>query len=57
MAEIKDGPQGSRVEASLANAAVGSRWQLERVGYFVAAGELPETLISPSISIPVSPWK
>jgi len=25
----------ARVEASLANAAVGSRWQLERVGYFV----------------------
>ncbi|MGE5184258.1 MAG: glutamine--tRNA ligase/YqeY domain fusion protein, partial [Acidobacteriota bacterium] len=27
--------QGARVEASLANADVGSRWQLERVGYFV----------------------
>ena len=27
--------EGARVEASLANAAVGSRWQLERVGYFV----------------------
>ncbi len=26
---------GARVEASLASAAVGSRWQLERVGYFV----------------------
>jgi glutaminyl-tRNA synthetase len=25
----------ARVEASLANAAVGSRWQLERVGYFI----------------------
>jgi len=25
----------ARVEASLANAAIGSRWQLERVGYFV----------------------
>ncbi len=27
--------RGARVEASLANAEVGSRWQLERVGYFV----------------------
>jgi glutaminyl-tRNA synthetase len=27
--------KGARVEASLASAAVGSRWQLERVGYFV----------------------
>ncbi|MBA3459250.1 MAG: glutamine--tRNA ligase/YqeY domain fusion protein [Deltaproteobacteria bacterium] len=27
--------RGARVEASLAAAAVGSRWQLERVGYFV----------------------
>jgi glutaminyl-tRNA synthetase len=27
---------GARVEASLAGAAPGSRWQLERVGYFVA---------------------
>jgi glutaminyl-tRNA synthetase len=26
---------GARLEASLANAEVGSRWQLERVGYFV----------------------
>ncbi|MBL0212480.1 MAG: glutamine--tRNA ligase/YqeY domain fusion protein [Myxococcales bacterium] len=26
---------GARVEASLATAAIGSRWQLERVGYFV----------------------
>jgi glutaminyl-tRNA synthetase len=26
--------RGARVEASLASAAVGSRWQLERVGYF-----------------------
>jgi glutaminyl-tRNA synthetase len=26
--------RGARVEASLAGAAVGSRWQLERVGYF-----------------------
>jgi glutaminyl-tRNA synthetase len=26
---------GARLEASLATAAVGSRWQLERVGYFV----------------------
>ena len=26
--------KGARVEASLAKAAVGSRWQLERVGYF-----------------------
>jgi glutaminyl-tRNA synthetase len=26
---------GARVEASLANAAIGSRWQFERVGYFV----------------------
>ncbi|CAN5921245.1 hypothetical protein BH11MYX3_BH11MYX3_34710 [soil metagenome] len=26
---------GARVEASLASAAIGSRWQLERVGYFV----------------------
>ncbi|MDQ3333912.1 MAG: glutamine--tRNA ligase/YqeY domain fusion protein [Myxococcota bacterium] len=25
----------ARVEASLANAAIGSRWQLERVGYFI----------------------
>jgi glutaminyl-tRNA synthetase len=27
--------RGARLEASLASAAVGSRWQLERVGYFV----------------------
>ncbi|HEY5948508.1 MAG TPA: glutamine--tRNA ligase/YqeY domain fusion protein, partial [Kofleriaceae bacterium] len=27
--------EGARLEASLANAAVGSRWQLERVGYFI----------------------
>ncbi len=27
--------QGARIEASLATAAVGSRWQLERVGYFI----------------------
>ncbi len=26
---------GARLEASLASAAVGSRWQLERVGYFI----------------------
>jgi glutaminyl-tRNA synthetase len=26
--------EGARVEASLANAEIGSRWQLERVGYF-----------------------
>ena len=29
----------ARVEASLANAAVGSRWQLERVGYFIVDPE------------------
>jgi glutaminyl-tRNA synthetase len=27
--------EGARLEASLAKAAVGSRWQLERVGYFI----------------------
>ncbi len=27
--------EGARLEASLATAAVGSRWQLERIGYFV----------------------
>ena len=27
--------KGARLEASLAKAAIGSRWQLERVGYFV----------------------
>jgi glutaminyl-tRNA synthetase len=31
--------RGARVEASLANAEVGSRWQLERVGYFAVDEE------------------
>ncbi|MDQ3368122.1 MAG: glutamine--tRNA ligase/YqeY domain fusion protein [Myxococcota bacterium] len=30
---------GARLEASLATAAVGSRWQLERVGYFIVDEE------------------
>ncbi|HET9992416.1 MAG TPA: glutamine--tRNA ligase/YqeY domain fusion protein [Kofleriaceae bacterium] len=36
----------ARVEASLANAEVGSRWQLERVGYFVVdADSTPGALV------------
>jgi glutaminyl-tRNA synthetase len=31
--------RGARLEASLASAEVGSRWQLERVGYFVVDGD------------------
>ncbi len=31
---------GARVEASLATATIGSRWQLERLGYFIVDGEL-----------------
>src|SRR5258706_362344 len=36
----------ARVEASLAGAAVGSRWQLERVGYFIVdADSKPGALV------------
>jgi glutaminyl-tRNA synthetase len=37
---------GARVEASLASAAVGSRWQLERTGYFIVdADSKPGALV------------
>jgi glutaminyl-tRNA synthetase len=34
----------ARVEASMANAAAGSRWQLERVGYFIVDASAPLVL-------------
>ncbi len=43
---------GARLEASLANAQVGSRWQLERVGYFVVDAErMPAMVLNRIVSL------